>query len=69
MTSRKREIFIKVDKVSQIIDLLQEVKSQEKILKNLFYNYDKLNLDENKIFENWSYYLEDMVQKLDHVTM
>ena len=66
---RRREIFIKLEQVSETVELLSEIKSQEKVLKDLFYTYDKLNLDENKVFENWSYYLEDMVQKLDHVTM
>ena len=69
MVEKKREIFIKVDKVNEIISLLEEIKNKEEYIRDLFLNYDKLNLEENKRFENWNNYLDDIVQKLDHVTL
>lgn len=69
MVEKKREIFIKIDKVDEIVKLLNEIKELEQYLENLFQNYDKLSLKENKLFENWNNYLDDIVQKLDHVTL
>lgn len=69
MIDRKREIFIRLEEVSNIIEILTEIKKKEDLLKSLFKDYDNLNSQENKIFENWSYYLEDLMQKLDHVTL
>lgn len=69
MIEKKREIFIKLDKISEIVDVLAEIKNIEGILKSLFNEYDKLNQKENKIFENWELYLEDTMQKLDQITL
>ena len=69
MIDRKREIFIRLEEVSNIIEILTEIKKKEDLLKSLFKDYDNLNSQENKIFENWRYYLEDLMQKLDHVTL
>lgn len=69
MIERKREIYIKLDEVSKIVELLDSIRNREKNLKVLFSDYDKLNLKENKIFENWNYYLEDFMQRLDHITL
>jgi hypothetical protein len=66
---KRREIFIKIEKTEQIIATLQLVKEQEIEIEKLFAAYDKLNLQENKIFENWSTHLEEVIQKLDHVTL
>ena len=69
MINRKREIFIKLDEISEIINVLTEIKNKENSLKSLFSDYDNLNSQENKTFENWSYYIEDLIQQLDHVTL
>jgi len=69
MIDKKREIFIKVNKINEIVSILEDIKKKEDYLKTLFLNYDKLNIEENKLFENWNNYLEDIIQKLDHVTL
>ena len=69
MIDKKREIFIKVNKINEIVSILEDIKKKEDYLKTLFLNYDKLNIEENKLFENWKNYLEDIIQKLDHVTL
>ena len=69
MIERKREIYIKLEKISKIIELLDSIREREKNLKILFSDYDKLNSIEDKIFENWNYYLEDFTQRLDHITL
>jgi len=69
MIDKKREIFIKVNKINEIVSILEDIKEKEDYLKTLFLNYDKLNIEENKLFENWNNYLEDIIQKLDHVTL
>ena len=60
---------MKIDQINEIVQLLKKIKYEEEILKELFYKYDGFNLEENKIFENWNNYMEDIIQKLDHVTL
>lgn len=69
MLDRKRDIFIKLDKVTEVVENLESIKELESELKSLFAKYDKLNSEENKMFENWSSYMEDTVQKLEHITL
>lgn len=66
---RKREIFIKLDNIAEIVDFLTEIKHQQAHLEKLFERYDKLNGAESKTFENWNNYLEDVSQKLEHITL
>ncbi|MDA3854762.1 MAG: hypothetical protein PF569_00785 [Candidatus Woesearchaeota archaeon] len=66
---RKREIYTRIEKVENIVEILKVIKTNEKEVKHLFSLYDKLKIEEDKLFENWSFYLEDIVQKLDHVTL
>ena len=69
MLDKKREIYTKLDKINEIVDVLKDIKDKEIELKKLFDLHDKLNIEENKTFENWNNYLDDIVQKLDHVTL
>ena len=69
MINKKREIYIKLQNVEKIVDLLTEIKQEEAKLKAMFDRHDKLNSEENKLFENWNNYLEEVVQKLDHVSL
>lgn len=69
MVDRKREIFIKLNNVKEIVDTLSSIKEKEDELKKLFAMYDKLSFHEEKTFENWTNYLDDISQKLDHVTL
>jgi hypothetical protein len=66
---KKRDIFIKIEKTAEIVETLKLIKEQEIEIEKLFAAYDKLNLQENKIFEGWSNNLEEVIQKLDHVTL
>jgi DNA repair exonuclease SbcCD ATPase subunit len=69
MIEKKREIYTKVEKIKEIVEIMSNIKDKEEEINELFALYDKLNLEENKLFENWSNYLDDIVQKLDHVTL
>lgn len=66
---RKRDIYIKVEGLSDIVELLKTIKETEEELKSLYNEYDKLNDQEAKMFENWNNYLEDVFQKMDHLTL
>ncbi len=69
MVEKKRDIFIKIEKISDIVSVLENIRDKDKYLKRLFNEYDKLNLMENKIFENWSSNMDEIIQKLEHVTL
>lgn len=66
---KKREIFIKIEKTDAIIKILKQIKEEEIEIEKLFAAYDKMNIQENKIFEGWGTNLEEVIQKLDHVTL
>ncbi|MEC8339776.1 MAG: hypothetical protein VXZ40_04060 [Nanoarchaeota archaeon] len=69
MIEKKREIFIKLQNIAQVVSLLEEIKELEEKTKQSFRTYESLNTQENRIYENWSTYLEDIEQKLDHITL
>lgn len=69
MVDRRREIFIKLDNIKEITNTLSSVKEKEEELKKLFALYDNLSFHEDKIFENWNNYLDEISQNLDHITL
>lgn len=69
MIEKKREIYTKIEKITEIVEILSNIKEKETHIQELFNLYEKLSLEENKLFENWNNYLDDIVQKLDHVTL
>ncbi len=66
---RKRDIYIKIEGLKEIVGILKNINETEDELKSLFNDYDKLNDIENKKLENWNNYLEDIFQKMDHLTL
>lgn len=69
MIQKKRDIYIRVEKVREIVDLLEEIKNKEQNLRIMFEEYDKINSEENRTFENWNSYLEEVIQRLEHITL
>jgi len=69
MNNKKREIFIRVENISQIIRFMENIKKREEILSSNFRDYEILSKEENKIFENWPNYLDEINQKLNHITL
>ena len=61
---KKREIYIKIEKTNEIIEILRSIKEKEEEIQKLFDTYDKLNLKEDKIFETWNNNLDDIINKL-----
>ena len=66
---RRREIYIKIDKLNELIKILKTVKSKEEQITRLFDQYDSLNLEENHVFENWNNYLEDTFTRMDNLRL
>lgn len=69
MLERKREIYIRLENVKEIVETIEEIKKLESELRKKFLKVESLNIQENRLFENWNSYYEDIVQKLDHVTL
>ena len=59
MVSRK-EIYIKLDEITEIVDTLKEIKEQEDLIRQLFKDYDALKIKETKILEDWGSNLEEV---------
>jgi hypothetical protein len=69
MIDKKREIFIRLQHIEKVVEVLSKIKSEQDQLKKFFDMYDQLAFAEDKVFENWSSYLEDINQKVDHVNL
>ncbi|MCA9459795.1 MAG: hypothetical protein KC589_02340 [Nanoarchaeota archaeon] len=69
MIERKRDIYIRIDKIRKIVDVMTEIKVLEEELRELFAQCDSLNFNENKLFESWSNNFEDINHRLDHVIL
>jgi hypothetical protein len=66
---KTREIYTKIENRGEIIEILKQIKEKQEEIQKLFDTYDKLNIQENKIFENWNNNLDDVIDRLDHVTL
>lgn len=69
MIDKKREIYIRLQQVEQVVDLLGKIKKHQDQLRKCFDAYDQLAFQEDKVFENWSGYLESINQKIDHINL
>ena len=69
MIDKKREIFIKIENIKEIVETLDQIKETEEKLHSLFKECEGLTIQENSIFENWNSYIEDTNNKLDHLTL
>lgn len=66
---RKREIYIKIEQIENIKTLMEEIRELEEDTKKLFRHYESVSHRENEMLENWNNYIEDILQKLDHVAV
>jgi len=66
---RRREIYIKITELNELISILKNIKSKNENLHNLFSQYDSLYIEENRIYENWGNYLEDTFTRMDNMRL
>ncbi len=69
MLQKKREIYIKLDKIKELVEILEEINKLQEETKGLFKEADKTIIMENRIFENWGNYLEEISLNLDHISI
>ena len=69
MVEKTRDIYIRINKINDIIETLEKIDEKNSYLKNLFKTYDNLNIKENNLFENWNNNMEEIVQKIEHVSL
>lgn len=69
MIKKTRQIFIRIDGMNDIVNTLRKIKEKQEKVRKLFLEYDNFNYEENRIFENWNNYLEDLSQRLDYITL
>ena len=65
----RRDIYIKLENSKEIREIMKEIRKEEAELKKLFERYDKLDKLENKTFENWGSHLEEISQKIEHISL
>ena len=63
----KKDVFIKIERLKEIVETLDEINSTNKEIQQLIHDVDNLSAMEQKILENWGNYLEEINLKLDQV--
>ncbi len=69
MVSRIREIYIRINNVKEIITLLEEIKAKQNEIKELFREIDEIIGIESKIIDEWGSTLDEILLKVDHITI
>ena len=69
MVTKKREILIKLEETEELSRLVNEIRKLEETIKEQFEQYEEISQEEDEIFENWWYYLEEISHNLEHITL
>lgn len=69
MIEKKRDIYIRLEMIRELVEVMKEIKFKEEELRKKFNEYDRLSIEENKLYENWNTQIEDTMHRLDHITL
>ena len=69
MNANAKEVFIRFEKVKEVVEILSEIKKSQESLKEIFHHIDTLKAREEKMFDNWNNQLEDMDEKIEHIVL
>lgn len=69
MNVSSKEVFIRLKNVQEIVSLLEEIKSSQDNLNEMFSKVDSLKSKEERILENWMSQLEDLDEKVEHLAL
>ena len=69
MNVNSKEVFIRLKNVQEIVSLLEEIKSSQDNLNEMFSKVDSLKSKEERILENWMSQLEDLDEKVEHLAL
>lgn len=64
-----KEVFIRLQNIKEIVDLLDSIKSSQDSMHQLFSEVESLKSQELKIFEHWSSQLEDLDDKMEYLVL
>ena len=65
----RRDIFVKIENTSEIVKIMEEIREEEKDLRQLFAKYDELSTLENKASENWKDNLEEIFRRMENISL
>jgi hypothetical protein len=66
---RRKEIFIKMENLSEIMDLMKEIKVKEEEIHGHFDKLAQVKSEEDKVFKGWGDNAEELLSKLDNIVM
>ncbi|MFW5704817.1 MAG: hypothetical protein ACOCXG_03145 [Nanoarchaeota archaeon] len=69
MEYRKREIYIRLENIKDIVKLLHEIHDEQDKINTLMKKYSDICDEETKALENWRNFIEDIDIKIDRVSL
>ena len=69
MKSNSKEVFIKLQHITEIVEILEQIKSSHDRLKEMFSKVDSLRIEEEKVIEQWVNHLEDINEKMEYLAL
>lgn len=66
--NRKKDIYIKLEKIKHIVELVENIREKKEHLASLFQRVEQLSQEEQQVIEKWGSTLEDISIKIDHIS-
>ncbi|MFT4244526.1 MAG: hypothetical protein ACMXYB_03680 [Candidatus Woesearchaeota archaeon] len=69
MNRNQREVFIRVQHIKEIVSILEEIESSQMKVKNLIPIIEEQKQKEEMVLNNWITHLEEIDEKIEHLTL
>ncbi|MCH8519452.1 MAG: hypothetical protein LAT82_01725 [Nanoarchaeota archaeon] len=69
MNRNQREVFIRVQNIKEIVGILEQIEESQNIVKALIPKIEEVKQKEELILNNWMNHLEEIDEKVEHLTL
>ena len=69
MNRNQREVFIRVQHIKEIVSILEEIETSQQKIKQLIPAIEEHKQREELVLSNWMGYLEEIDEKIEHLTL
>ena len=69
MNRNQREVFIRVQHIKEIVSILEEIENSQQRIRKLIPAIEEHKQREELVLNNWTGYLEEIDEKIEHLTL
>lgn len=69
MNRNQREVFIRVQHIKEIVSILEEIENSQQRIRKLIPAIEEHKQREELVLNNWMGYLEEIDEKIEHLTL